>query len=171
LVVQSLQAHLTYLEEELRTLKEAIFAHLEHHAELRAQRELLVSIIGIGQITAAWLLAELPPVGRFPQARQVSAYAGLSPQQHESGQKHPGPARLCKLGSGRLRKALYFPALTALQHDPAIQAWAERLRARGKSKMVIVGAVMRKLLHLAYGVLKTGAPYDPAWESKRAAAV
>ncbi len=76
--------------------------------------------------------------------------------------------RLSKIGNARLRKALYFPAVTALRCSPFFQAWAEGLRQRGKSKMAVIGAAMRKLVHLAYGVLKTGKPFDPEWAQKDA---
>jgi len=62
-----------------------------------------------------------------------------------------------------LRKALYSPAIVATQHNPVIRAFSERLRARGKCRMVIVGAAMRKLIHIAYGVLKSGKPFDPSY--------
>lgn len=74
-----------------------------------------------------------------------------------------GRTRLSKIGNARLRKALYFPAITALRCSPFFQAWAEGLRERGKCKMSVIGAAMRKLIHLAYGVLKTGQPFDPEW--------
>jgi hypothetical protein len=62
-----------------------------------------------------------------------------------------------------LRKALYFPAITALRCSSFFQSWAKGLQERGKCKMSIIGAAMRKLIHLAYGVLKTGQPFDPEW--------
>jgi transposase len=71
--------------------------------------------------------------------------------------------RLSKIGNARLRKALYFPAVTALRCSPFFQQWAEGMRRRGKTKMAVTGAAMRKLVHLAYGVLKTGKPFDPEW--------
>lgn len=71
--------------------------------------------------------------------------------------------RLSKIGNARLRKALYFPAVTAIRCSPFFRSWAEGLRQRGKSKMAVIGAVMRKLVHLVYGVLKTGKPFDPEW--------
>jgi transposase len=77
-----------------------------------------------------------------------------------------GRVRLSKIGNARLRKALYFPATTALRCSPFMQQWANGLRERGKSKLSVVGAVMRKLLHLAYGVLKTNQPFDPEWAIK-----
>jgi transposase len=73
-------------------------------------------------------------------------------------------ARLSKIGNARLRRALYFPAITALRCSPFFQAWTKGLRERGKCKMSVICAVMRKLVHLAYGVLKTGKQFDPEWE-------
>ena len=71
--------------------------------------------------------------------------------------------RLAKVGSGRLRKALYCPALAGLRSNPTLQALRTRLHAAGNPTMVIVGAAMRKLIHLAYGVLKSGRAYDPTY--------
>ncbi len=96
----------------------------------------------------------------YQSARQAAAFAGLVPRIQQSGAWR-GRARLSKLGPGRVRKALDFPALTALRFNPAIRAARERLHQHGKSKMVIVGAAMRKLIHLADGVLKSGRPYEP----------
>jgi len=68
---------------------------------------------------------------------------------------------MCKLGPGRLRKALYFPAMAAIRFNPSLQPLALRLRGAGKPPMLIIGAAMRKLIHLAFGVLKSGRAYDP----------
>jgi transposase len=161
-VVQaSLEAHLTYLEQAIADTKQAIQDHLDQHPGLRRGRDLLLSIPGIGESTAALLLAELGDVPRFRGARQVAAQAGLTPQQHESGQPPYGRTRLCKLGCPRLRKGLYFPALSALRWNEVVREFGARLHARGKNKMVVVAAAMRKLLHLVYGVLKSGKPFDP----------
>jgi len=77
-----------------------------------------------------------------------------------------GRSRLSKVGSSRLRKALYFPAITALRWNPLLKTFGQRLAQQGKSMMVIVGAAMRKLLHLAYGVLKSGLPFDPYFATR-----
>ena len=95
-------------------------------------------------------------------ARQLAAYAGLTPRERTSGSSVHRPPHLAKTGNSRLRRALYLPAIVAMRHNPVVRALAERLRARGKRPMVIVGAAMRKLLHLIYGVLKSGKPFDPA---------
>ncbi len=130
---------------------------------LKAQSELLDSIPGIAETTAALLLAEITDIKQYRSARQVAAYAGLVPRERQSGSSVRGRTRLSKIGNARLRRALYFPAITALRCSPFFQRWAEGLQQRGKSKMSVIGAAMRKLVHLAYGVLKTGKPFDPQW--------
>jgi transposase len=109
----------------------------------------------------------VPDLKQYKSARQVAAFAGLVPRERQSGSSVRGRVRLSKIGNARLRKALYFPAVTALRCSPFFQAWAEGLRQRGKSKMAVIGAAMRKLVHLAYGVLKTGRPFDPEWCQKQ----
>ncbi len=84
---------------------------------------------------------------------------GLTPRQHLSGSSVRGRARLSKAGNARLRKALFMPAMVAIRFNPVINVFAARLRAAGKSKMLIIGAVMRKLVHLVFGVLKSGQPF------------
>jgi transposase len=102
-------------------------------------------------------------ITQYASARQVAAYAGLVPRERRSGSSVRGRTRLSKIGNARLRRALYFPAITALRCSEFFQAWAKGLRERGKCKMSVIGAAMRKLIHAAYGVLKTGKPFDPQW--------
>jgi transposase len=158
-VATSIQTVLDTLEGEIADVQQQIRDHFTQHPGLRAQRDLLTSIPGIGESTAAVLLADLFDKP-YASARQAAAFAGLVPRVCESGTLRRR-GRLVKIGSGRLRKALYFPALTALRWNPTIQQMQARLRAAGKPKMVIVGAAMRKLIHLAFGVLKSGRTYNP----------
>ena len=95
----------------------------------------------------------------FPPVWQTDC-AGLVPRESRSGTLC-GRSRLSKLGSARVRHALYFPALTAIRHNPIIRAFSARLRTAQKPKMVVVGAAMRKLLHIVYGVLKHQRPFAP----------
>ncbi len=122
---------------------------------------MLVSIPGIADTTAAAILAELLDVTQFAGARQVAAFAGLVPRIRQSGSSVRGHSSLSKIGSSRLRKCLYFPAMVALRFNPAVRDMGARLSAGGKSKLVIIGAAMRKLLQIAFGVLKSGRPFDP----------
>ncbi len=161
-VRESLSEHIAFLDEEITRTEELIRSHIDQHPHLREQRQLLVSIPGIGETTAAKLLAEILDVKLYTGARQLAAFAGLVPRLHESGKSVKRKARLSKTGAPRLRKALYFPAIAAIKHNPTIKAMSVRLKERGKCPMQIIGAAMRKLVHLAYGVLKSGKPFDPA---------
>ena len=134
--------------------------HIDQDPTLRGQSQLLVSIDGIGQKTAALLMAELGDARRFSDAAAATAFAGLNPRLQESG-KHKGHVRISRLGSSRLRAGLYMPALASMTHNPAIRALKERVKSRGKTGKQIVCAAMRKLLCIAYGVLKSGQPFDP----------
>lgn len=158
----SIEATLAHFDSQIAQLQAQIHDHFDQHPPLRMQRDLLTSIPGIGETTAAILLGELLDLKRFQSARQVAAFSGVVPRLRQSGTSVRSRGALCKVGPGRLRKALYFPALTALRCNPTIRTFAARLRATGKPKMVIVGAVMRKLIHLAYGVIHSGRGYDPS---------
>jgi transposase len=161
-VRDSIAGVLTQLTAELEHLRTLIQQHIDHHPGLRSQRDLLTSIPGIGETTAATLLAEL--FGPMPcqSVKQTVAAAGLAPRVHRSGSSVRGRGALSPVGTRRLRKALYFPALSAIRFNPVIAAMAARLGARGKCKMVIVTAAMRRLVHLAFGVLKSQRPFDPS---------
>ena len=162
-VRHSLEEHIAYLIDEIKQTELMIREHINNHPDLKEQSDLLDSIPGIGATTAALLLAGITDFKQYKSARQVAAYAGLVPRERRSGSSVRGRTCLSKVGNARLRKALYFPAITALWSSGFFQQWAADLRERGKCKMAVIGAAMRKLIHLAYGVLKTGKPFDPNW--------
>ncbi len=158
----SIERTISHLEEELRITRRLVRDHIDQHPDLRGKRDLLESIPGVGPATSAMILAEFGDVARFEDARRMAAFCGLTPRQHQSGSSVRGKTRLSKTGSSRIRKALYMPALVAMTHNPVIAAFCQRLRAYGKCPMVIVGAAMRKLIHIVFGVLKSGRPFDPS---------
>ena len=158
----SLTRVLQALEDEMQRIERQISDHIDQHPGLREKRDLLASIPGIGPATAHTLLSEMAATS-FSSARQLAAYAGLVPQERQSGSSVQGKARLSKRGNARLRKGLYWPAIVAMRHNPVLAAFARRLREAGKPTMVIIAAVMRKLLHIAFGVLKHQRPFDPNW--------
>ena len=170
-VLESLQDSLTFLDEQISKLERRIGGHIDRHPDLKEEFDLLKSITGIGDKTASKLLAELPDVNRFDSVGQMVAYAGLSSQQHTSGSSVHKTSRLTKIGKQTLKTALYFPALSAIRFNPIVKAMAERLEGRDKDKMIIVGAAMRKLLQIVYGVLKSGKPFDPNYANLSQAAV
>ncbi len=160
-LLKTLDEHIAFLDQQITDLLGLIHDHIERHPHLRQQRALLTSIPGIGDLTAFKLLAEIVDVYAFDSARQLAAFAGLTPRERRSGSSVRGRSRLSKRGSPRLRNALYFPALVAQRHNPILHTFAQRLLAAGKSKMQVVAAVMRKLLHLVFGILKSGQPFHP----------
>ena len=166
-VEQALREHLAFLDKQIAAVQEQINEHIGRHPELKREHDLLDSITGIGTRTATRLLAETGGMGRFEDSRAVAAYAGLTPRRYQSGTSVRGKTRLSKVGNAGLRAALYMPALVARQHNQVLKAFGERLAAAGKPKMAVIGAVMRKLLVLAYGVVKSGVAFDAGY-GKRA---
>jgi transposase len=164
LIRESLLKIIATLDGEIARLRQLLKEHIDQHPHLRRDRELLMSIPGIGETTAAWLLSEVQ-VSAYSSARQVAAHAGLTPRHHESGTSVRGRTKLSKTGNRRLRRALYLPAVVAKRYNPIIRAFCQRLEKRGKRPMEIVGAAMRKLLHIVYGVLKSGKAFDPSFAS------
>ncbi|MCB0089371.1 MAG: transposase [Caldilineaceae bacterium] len=158
-MLHSLERQLDFIEQEIAKLEQEIEQLIDQDSALKQDFELLLSIPAIGPTTAIRFLAEVD-VTRFQQAAQVAAYAGLVPREHTSGSSVHKKPHLSNLGNRHLRTAFYMPALAAHRFNPIIQALVARLTERGKSKMTIIGAVMRKLLHLAFGVLKTRKPFD-----------
>ncbi len=147
-VVAALTAQVARVDRELAQLAAA-------ETPLGTQLQTLVSIPGLGRTTAATILASLP-AERLATRRQVAAYAGLCPRERTSGASVRGRSRTGPVGPAALRKALYLPAVVAMRANPALRAFAERLRAAGKCPKVVVVAVMRKLLELAWTLLRTG---------------
>jgi transposase len=167
-VAASLRQTITFLDQQIAATQESIEEHINSHPDLCQQRDLLISIPGIGETTAAKLLGEVLDIKLYKGARQLAAFAGLAPRLHESGTSVKKKAKMSKTGAPRLRKALYFPAISALKYNPSIRRMGERLRLRGKCPMQVIGAAMRKLIHLAYGVLKSGQPFVSDWARKTA---
>ena len=112
-------------------------------------------------LTAAKLLGEIRAVTEFESARQLAAYAGLTPRNFVSGSSIHKKARLSKTGNAHLRKILYMPAVSARRWNPIIREFCQRLSLAGLTSLQQIGAAMRKLLHLAFGILKSGKPFDP----------
>ena len=147
----------TLVEDLKKTIKDVddqIKALLKSNTNLGNQVELLKTIPGISDKTAVAILSELPPVNTFKTAREAAAFAGLTPIVRQSGTSVRGRGSLSKAGNSQLRKALYMPSLVAKKNNPLVKEFCNRLGEKGKAKMVVIGAAMRKLLHIIFGVLK-----------------
>lgn len=147
------------LEKEIQDLQKQVKEHINQDPKLKNQNDLLQTIPGIGEKTSSMILGEVE-FERFDSARDLAAYAGVTPKQRKSGTSL-NFTRLSKMGNARLRKSLFFPAIVAVKHNQIIKDFAKRLAKNGKSKMQIVCASMRKLLHIAFGVLKSQSPFNP----------
>jgi transposase len=159
-VKESLESVISHLQQQIARTEKLTRQQINNHPGLRAERDLRFLIPGLGEAPVARLMSEIN-FHRHESAREVAACAGLVPGLRESGKSVRGRARLSNTGTPRIRRSRYFPAITAIRCNPVIKAWASGLRERGKREMQISGAVMRKLHHLAFGVLKSGKPYDP----------
>ena len=158
-VVQSLKAMIATLEAEIKCLQQDIDDHINRFPELKQNRRLLESIKGIGPVMSRELVY-LFAAKTFKSARQMAAYLGLIPKLKESG-KFKGRTMLSKTGSARIRAKLYMAAVCASTHNPDIRAQKQRLLRAGKIKMQALGAAMRKLIQICFGVIKHQSEYQP----------
>lgn len=161
-IQKSMEESIDFLNKKIAATEAEIKRLRDENEQLNKQHQLLTSIPGIADRSAASILAELPDLSQLQSAKQLTAYAGLTPQQLQSG-KNRKERGMIKLGNKRLRIALYFPAIVGQRFNPFLIELTERLNAREKptSKMTTIGACMRKMLVLVYGVLKSGVEFDP----------
>ena len=159
-LVASVQTHITWLDQQIRDIQNQIDDHIDRYPNLKSDATLLRSIPGMGNITAAKVLAYGGDLRRFVSAKALAAFIGVSPRQRLSGTSVRGRTIISRTGHADLRKALYMPGLVALRHNPAIVLFGMRLRSAGLAPKAIVGGAMRKLAHLMYGVIKSGRPFD-----------
>jgi transposase len=168
-VLDNLQRQIDMLTDQIEQIQQAMDDHIDQYPDLKNDRDLIASISGIGNLTANKLLAEFHDIRQFDDVRQLVAFAGLNPRQNQSGSSVRGRTPISKMGRPALRAILYMPAVVAKRHNPILRAHAQRLAERGLCEMEIIVVLMRKLLHLVYGVLKSGQPFDPNFLEKSVA--
>lgn len=166
-VQDSLQRSLTALRAERERLRREIDDHYDQHPDLKQERERLKTIPGVGDASASRLLCLLKRHS-FDSARQAAACAGLIPLEYTSGTSVHKRPHLSKQGDPKLRATLYMAAIVASRHNPQLRKVYENLVSRGKSKMSALGALMRRLVHIAFGLLKHQTDYNPALVTKLA---
>jgi len=161
----SVASMVLFIDKQIVKIRKQLTGIVQQNSSLSSQVQLLTSINGIGDKTAWSILAYIGDISLFDNAKQISSYAGLNPRIEQSGSSIHRSS-LSKVGCARLRKSLYMPALVAVRCNPLMSVFYERLLARGKPKKVALVAVMRKLLVLAYGVLKSGKPFDVNYQQR-----
>lgn len=164
LIQQSLGDSIHFLTRQLKKIQSHIDDHIDRHPSFKRDLELMKSIPGIGEKTGAQLLAIMHS-NTFNSAEQLSAYLGVVPVERQSGTSVMGRAKLSKAGPARVRGTLYMASVVAIKYNPHVKALYARLLARGKSKMSALGACMRKLVHLCFGVLKTQKNYQADYKN------
>jgi transposase len=156
-----MQKHVEWLEREIAQLQREIDDHIDRHPDLKRDAQLLGTIPGIGPVSTPKLLAYMGDLERFRGAKAFAAFTGTTPRQRLSGSSVRGRTMMSRTGHRELRLALYMPGLVARRHNPVLRAFADRLAARGMAPKAVIGAVMRKLAHMIYGVLTSGKPFNP----------
>jgi transposase len=159
-VREAIEEHIQYLDGTIRELQAKALGVVTASPALKAAFEHLVSVKGIAETSAVAILAELAVLPKDMRAREWVAHAGLDPRRQESGTSLKGQVRISKVGNRHLRRALYMPTIVAVQHEPRIKAFYEKLLGRGKKPMQANVAVMRKLLHAIHGMLQNGEHFD-----------
>lgn len=157
---QEIQEHIDWLQRQSEHLLQRADDLLLDQGELRQGCGHLDSIPGIARLTAMRLYSVFFDQQRFDRAAKLVAHAGLCSAREDSGTSVHHKASISKKGNALVRKWLYMSALSVKRCNPDFRQWAAELKARGKSGMCIVVAIMRKLLHLVHGVLKAGEDYD-----------
>lgn len=149
------------IEKRMDTLESKLNARIKKNSTHNKMKKSITSIKGVGDKTAHALIAYLPDIDLFKNAKQLAAYAGLNPKQHKSG-RFEGRTTLSKIGNARLRKALYMPAIVVKNKNPHFKDFCIRLEKNGLKPKAIIGAIMRKLIHIIFGILKHKRDFNPA---------
>ncbi len=148
------------LDKEILDIQKQMDETIQLNPELDEKMQLITSIQGVGKLTAYRILSQAPDISHFDNAKQFAAFIGISPKQHQSG-KYQGKTTISRLGNARLRKSFYMAALVAKRFNQPLQPFVARLRHNNKAPKAIICAVMRKLAHLVFGVLKNKRPFSP----------
>lgn len=160
LVQQDIRAHLKQLKTRHERFEAQALDWLRQHPRLNEDLELIDSVPGFAESSAFTVLAEVRPLAADMTAPQWVAQAGLDPRPQESGSSVHSPRRISKQGNAKLRAALFFPAMVAIQRDANVKAFYEARLAQGCKPRQAQVAVMRKLLHAIWGILEHRQPWD-----------
>jgi transposase len=155
-VVRSIKTHIASLRKALDVLEAEIAALIDANESLARKARLMRTVIGVGPVTAATLLANMPELGSLSKG-EAARLAGLAPINRDSG-KLSAPRHIVA-GRSAVRRCLYMAALVALNRNPVLKAFASGLRARGKPFKVVITAVMRKLIVTLNAIVRDGEPW------------
>ena len=160
-IQRSLKRRIKFAEKEISDIRQRIQKIIASSEPIKTQYKLILSIPGMGEVSSQIMLAELPNITQFKNARELAAWAGLTPCHFISGTSGRATTPITKIGSTYLRQALFMPAMNARVFNPLLKEFGDRLQANGKKPKQIIIAIMRKLIHQIYGILKSQKPYNP----------
>jgi transposase len=163
----SIDSHMQWLQASIKDLERQIDDHIDKHPGLREDVKLITSIPGVGNTTAAKVLAYLGDVRRFKNGKALAAFIGVTPRLKLSGSSVRGRSAISRAGHAGLRHCLYMPAMVALKHNPLVSVFGVRLKATGLAPKAVIAACMHKLVLLIYGILKSGTPFNPQFGVQR----
>jgi transposase len=157
----SIQSHMQWLQASIKDLEHQIDDHIHRHPGLRSDVKLITSIPGVGNTTAAKVLAYLGDVRRFKNGKALAAFIGVTPRLKLSGSSVHGRSVISRSGHAGMRHCLYMPAMVALKHNPLVSVFGIRLQSTGLAPKAVIAACMHKLVLLIYGIVKSGVPFNP----------
>lgn len=163
----SIEDHMKWLQVSIKELERQIDDHIDKNPGLRDDVKLLTSIPGVGNTTAAKVLAYLGDVRRFRNGKALAAFIGVTPRLKLSGSSVRGRSAISRCGHAGMRHCLYMPAMVALKHNPLVNVFGVGLKAAGLAPKAVIAACMHKLVLLIYGILKSGTPFDPQYGSRQ----
>ncbi|MBL8326217.1 MAG: IS110 family transposase [Rubrivivax sp.] len=165
----SIQDIIASLERTLQQLNQQIEHTIDDDPDLHRRQELLDTIPGLGTKTIPTLLAYIGEPSRFTSVKALIAYCKLAPCIRQSGSSLDKRRGTHPMGRSEIKRALYFPAMVAGQHNPLLAVFWQRMQANNKPGKLVVEACMHKLLSIAFGVLRSGRPFDPAYPASQRA--
>lgn len=160
-VLHSIEQVISHLDGQIKEIEKQIDQHIDNDPTLKEQARLLQTIPGVGDATVGQLLSSYGGDLRFSSPKQAAAFVGLDTRVRQSGTSVRGKPQMSKMGDSRFRAKLYMPAVVAMTRTSWGKAFASRLAAAGKPNLLIIGALMRKMVEMAYAILKSGKPFDP----------
>jgi transposase len=160
MVRSSILRTITFIEAEISALESEMDDTINKTPELSKNKELLESSKGVGPVTSRMFLIEFGSFKTFKSARSAAAYAGITPFTRRSGSSLASPGSISRMGNSRIRQVLYMAAQAAAKYNPVFKAQYNKLRAAGKAYKVAICAIARRLVHVAYGIIKYQRPFD-----------
>lgn len=158
LVTRTIRQILRVIEKQIAKIDSKISEHVAADEQLQRRAEIVDSVPGFAEVTAAMVVTQLPELGQLNR-RQIAALVGVAPMNRDSGLFRG--KRMTGGGRAQVRCALYMPMLAAVRHNPAIRVFYQRLVNNGKAKMVALVAAMRKLLTILNTMIKNNLLWNP----------